>query len=133
MSSITLYLHSAIRNEVVPDIASFIATDASCSFGIKPDRATLITILEYGLSRFRTSNGTWYYLACPGAVLHFADNQLTINTRHYLYHQDHERIAGLLTGQLAQEEETLRHVKKNLQQLEQALFQRLRQLDRLSS
>lgn len=130
MNAITLHLHSAIRTEVVLDVASFVATDASGSFGIQPDRSALITILEYGLSRFRTLNGTWYYLACPGAVLHFADNQLTINTRHYLYHKDHERIAGLLTGQLAEEEEALRHVRTNLQQLEQALFQRLRQLER---
>lgn len=133
MNLITLYLQSAIRTETIADIASFIGKDLSGSFGIQPGRAALITVLEYGLSRFRTTAGVWYYLASPGAVLHFADNQLTINTRYYLYHQDHERIAGLLTGQLAEEEKALSHVKHNLQQLEQELFRRLRQLDRWSS
>lgn len=130
MNVMTLSLHSAIKHETLPDIVSFVGTDDSGCFGILPGRTALLTILNYGLSRFSASDGSWYYLACPGAVLHFSDNQLTIDTRHYLVHKDHERIAGLLAGQLAQEEASLRLVRTNLQQLEQALFHRLRQLDR---
>jgi len=62
--------------------------------------------------------------------LRFADDQLTVNTRRYLYDEDYERISDLLAGQLAQEEEKLRSVKDNLQKLEQELFRRLRTLDR---
>lgn len=130
MSVITLHLNSAVRCERIDNVASFIGTDASGSFGIQPGRARLMTILDYGLSRFRKPCGEWFYLACPGAVLNFADNELTVNTRRYLCDPDYQRISDLLAGQLAAEEAELKSVKDNLQQLEQALFRRLRTLDR---
>lgn len=130
MSGITLLLNSAVRSERIVGVASFVGTDASGSFGIQPGRVRLMTILDYGLSRFRTPNGDWIYLACPGAVLNFSDNQLTVNTRRYLCDPDYQRISDLLAGQLAEEEAELKSVKDNLQQLEQALFRRLRNLDR---
>ena len=89
-----------------------------------------MTVLDYGLARFRLAEGGWQYLACPGAVLSFADNQLFLNTRRYLRDDDYERVASLLTGQLAAEELALKAVKDNLQRLEQELFRRLHQLDR---
>lgn len=130
MSGITLHLHSAVRSEQIDDVVSFVGTDASGSFGIQPGRARFMTILDYGLSRFRSSRGDWFYLACPGAVLDFAENQLTVSTRRYLCESDHQRISELLIGQLAAEEFELKTVKDNLQKLEQALFRRLRNLDR---
>jgi F-type H+-transporting ATPase subunit epsilon len=133
MRGITLHLHSAVRSERVDDVVSFVGTDASGSFGIQPGRARFMTVLDYGLSRFRTTDGAWHYLACPGAVLRIADDQLTLSTRRYLRDQDYERISASLAGQLAQEEEALRSVKDNLQQLEQELFRRLRHLDRWPS
>lgn len=133
MNGITLHLQSAVRNECVPRVISFVGTDASGSFGIQPGRARFMTILDYGLSRFRTEEGLWYYLACPGGVLSFADDQLTVNTRRYLCDQDYERISGLLAGQLAKEEDALKSVKDNLQKLEQELYRHLRTLDRWTS
>lgn len=130
MTGFTLHLQSAARYERVDDVASFIGEDASGSFGILPGRARFMTVLEYGLARFRTSEGPWQYLACPGAVLNFVDDELFLNTRRYLRDDAYERIEALLTGQLAQEEANLEAVKDNLRQLEQALFQRLRKLDR---
>lgn len=133
MSGITLHLQSAVRSERVDNVDSFVGTDASGSFGIQPGRARFMTVLDYGLSRFRTVGGAWHYLACPGAVLSLADDQLTVSTRRYLCDRDYERISVLLAGQLAQEEEALRSVKDNLQRLEQELFRRLRHLDRWPS
>jgi F-type H+-transporting ATPase subunit epsilon len=133
MAGFILHLHSAMRSERIDSVASFVGTDASGSFGIQPGRARFMTILDYGLSRFRTLDGVWQYLACPGAVLSFADDQLTVSTRRYLWDQDYERISALLAGQLAEEEEALRSVKDNLQRLERELFRRLRHLDRWPS
>ena len=130
MSGFTLHLNSAVRSEQIDNVASFVGTDASGSFGIQPGRARFMTILDYGLARYRTQNGEWLYLACPGAVLHFADNQLTVNTRRYLCDPEYQRISNLLAGQLAEEEAELKSVKENLQQMEQALFRRLRNLER---
>jgi F-type H+-transporting ATPase subunit epsilon len=129
----TLHLQSAVRTERVENVVSFVGTDASGSFGILPGRARFMTILDYGLARYQTSEGDWRYLACPGAVLRFSGNELTVNTRRYLCDQDYERISGLLAGQLADEEEALKSVKDNLQKLEHELFRRLRTLDRRPS
>jgi F-type H+-transporting ATPase subunit epsilon len=129
MSGITLCLRSAVRSEDIDGVASFVGTDASGSFGILPGRARFMTVLGYGLSRYRTADGAWCYLACPGAVLYFADERLTVSTRRYLCDPDYHCISELLTGQLAREEEELRSVKQNLQNLEQELFRRLRRLE----
>ena len=74
--------------------------------------------------------GKWHYLACPGAVLSFADDQLFLNTRRYLRDDDYQRVSELLTGQLSAEEAELKSVKDNLQRLEHELFRRLHQLER---
>ncbi|MBK6277882.1 MAG: F0F1 ATP synthase subunit epsilon [Gammaproteobacteria bacterium] len=129
-TGITLHLQSAVRCERIEKVLSFVGSDASGSFGIQPGRARFMTVLDYGLSRFRTTQGAWQYLACPGAVLRFAEDRLTVNTRRYLRDHDYDRISELLAGQLAREEEELRSVRQNLQKLEQELFRRLRQLDR---
>ena len=133
MAAMTLYLQSAVRTERVENVVSFVGTDASGSFGIQPGRARLMTVLDYGLARFCTKDGIWSYLACPGAVLNFADNELTVNTRRYLCDENYERISALLAGQLAEEEAALKSVKDNLQKLEHELFRRLRTLDRWAS
>ena len=129
MSSLTLYLNSAARSERIEGVASFVGADASGSFGIQPGRARFMTVLDYGLARFRQADGNWRYLACPGAVLHHVDDHLVINTRRYLLDDDFGRISAQLAGQLAKEEAQLQGLKDNLQRLEQELFRRLRQLD----
>lgn len=133
MSSFTLDLQGAVRTERLEGVTSLVGTDASGSFGILPGRARFMTVLEYGLSRFRIADGSWLYLACPGAVLSFSDNHLELSTRRYLCDADYERISAALAGQLAEEENALKSVKDNLQKLEQALFRRLRSLDRWPS
>lgn len=129
----TLHLQSAALYECIEGVSSFVGQDASGSFGILPGRARFITVLDYGLARFRLPEGNWHYLACPGAVLSFADDQLFLNTRRYLRDDHYERVSELLTGQLTEEEAELKSVKDNLQRLEQELFRRLHQLDRWSA
>ena len=130
MSGFTLCLQGAVRSERLDGVTRFIGTDASGSFGILPGRARFMTLLEYGLCRFQVADGGWLYLACPGAVLSFADDRLELSTRRYLYDADYQCICAGLAGQLAEEENALRSVKENLQKLEQALLRRLRTLDR---
>lgn len=133
VSGFTLHLQSATQYERIDGVASFVGADASGAFGILPGRARFMTMLEYGLARFRMAEGPWQYLACPGAVLDFVEDELFVNTRRYLRDDDYARIVGLLTGQLAKEEAELKTVKDNLQRLEQELFRRLRELDRALS
>lgn len=129
-TSFALHLQSATRYECVEAVTSFVGQDATGSFGILPDRASFMTILGFGLARFRIAEGPWKFIACPGGVLSFERNQLCLSTRRYLVDDDYQRITVHLTGQLAQEEHALRAVKENIQRLEQELLRRLRQLDR---
>jgi len=129
MTAITLHLDSAAQSARIDGVTSFVGADASGSFGIQPGRARFMTVLDYGLARFRDQNGTWTYLACPGAVLHHVGGDLFISTRRYLLDTDFARISAQLAGQLAQEEAELHDIKQSLQQMEQELYRRLRQLD----
>jgi F-type H+-transporting ATPase subunit epsilon len=130
MSVFSLNLLSALRSERIEGLSSFIGADASGSFGIQAGRARYMTVLGYGLARYRLASDDWCYLALPGGVLRFADNQLTLCTRRYLRDHDYQRISSLLAGQLAREEEALQDVKDNLEKLEQSLMLRLRSLER---
>lgn len=123
-----LHLQSAARVEIIAGVVSFVGNDSSGSFGILPGRAPFMTLLEYGLARYRTTGSAWHYLACPGGVLVFADNRLFLATRRYLQDDDYERVSAVLAGQLAREEAALATLKENLRQLEQELMIRLQKL-----
>ncbi len=129
-ASLTLSLQSAARSERIDGVASFVGRDASGSFGILPGRARLITVLDYGLARFRPVDGDWRYLACPGGVLYLDAGMLFVSTRRYVVDTDFDRISAVLAGQLAREEAALADVKDNLRRLEQELFRRLGRLER---
>jgi len=125
-----LHLQSAERYECIATVVSFVGQDASGSFGILAGRSDFMTVLDYGLARFLLPERGWQYVASPGAVVSFSDNQLYFNTRRYLRGDDYDRVFSLLTGQLADEERSLKAVKDNLFRLEQELFRRLHELDR---
>lgn len=130
MRAFTLHLQSATRYEHIEGVVSFVGQDPSGHFGILPGRAPLLTLLDYGLARYRTAEGGWEYVACPGGVLSFADDALILSTRRYLRDTDFTRVSARLTGELAREEAQLQTVKASLQRLEQELFRRLRRLER---
>ena len=130
--SFSLRLQSAAKREQIDAVTGFIGEDDSGSFGILPGRAPFMTILGYGLSRFRVGGGEWQFLACPGAVLSFGNGRLCVMTRRYLCSASYERIVTELENQLAEEERALQDVKENLQKLEQELIRRLYELNRRS-
>lgn len=125
MKGFTLHLQSATQYEQVESVASFVGEDASGSFGIQADHECAMTALSYGLARYRTKQDNWVYLAFPGAILYFVDNDLYISCRRYLRDENYERISADLLDQLLAEEEKLQEIRQNLDQLEQAMFRRL--------
>lgn len=129
MTGFSLHLQSAARYECFEGVASFVGVDATGSFGILPGRERFMTVLEYGLARFRWEARPWRYVACPEGVLYFADGELFVNTRRYLLGDDFEGVSAQLSGRLAKEEAEIRTVKDNLLKLEQELYRRLRELD----
>lgn len=68
------------------------------------------------------------YLAMPGAVLYFADNTLSLASRHYLVDEDYERISQRLADELLAEEEALHDIRESVRRMEEAMFKRMWQL-----
>ncbi len=125
MKSFTLIVQSATQTERIEGVSSFVGEDASGSFGIRANHTRLITSLVFGLARFRVGDQPWKYLALPGAVLYFVDNELFLSTRSYLIDDNYEKISALLQQQLLKEEEELRMMKAGLRNMEEEILRRM--------
>ena len=130
MNAFTLRLQDATRSEEIAGVTSFVGEDASGSFGILAGHARMMATLIIGLARFRIGEGTWKYLALPGAVLYFHDNVLTLSTRRYLLDDDYLRISQDLQQQLLAEEEQLHTMKESLHRMEEEVLKRLWEMGR---
>ena len=128
MSTFSLRLQDATHAEVVKDVTSFVAQDGSGSFGIQAGHARIMATLSFGLARFKTGTSDWRYLALPGAVLYFADDTLTLSTRHYVMDDDYERITEVMREQLLAEEVELETLKESLRRMEEEALRRMWQL-----
>ena len=125
MNSFNLNLFDIRHQQRMTGVTSFVGLDATGSFGILPHHARFMTTLVFGLARFCLDEDNWQYLAVPGAVLYFNNNELSISTRHFLIDTDFERISSLLEQQLSTEEDKLRVTRESLGLMEQAMIKRL--------
>lgn len=132
INSFVLNLFDASNDLRIDGVTSFVGMDASGSFGIQANHARFMTTLVFGLARFRQQENESQYLALPGGVLYFKNNELTVSTRHFLVDTDLERISALLDQQLIIEEENLRATRQSLHRMEQALLKRMVSLQRKS-
>jgi F-type H+-transporting ATPase subunit epsilon len=130
VSDLYLLLESPGRCERIENVASFVGVDASGSFGILPGHETLLTVLDFGLSRFHQAGHPWRYLATPGAVLYLHDAELHVATRRYMLGDDYEMIRAALQEQISAEEQSLEAIKTSLHGLEQEMLKRLWELGR---
>jgi len=131
VNGFTMLLQDATHSERFDEVASFVGEDSSGSFGILPSHGRMLTVLDFGLARFRHVDGVWRFIALPGAVLSFADNELVISTRRYLWDTDHRRIGKALDEELRREEEDLSAIRENLRRLEQEMLKSLWNLERI--
>ncbi|HID49266.1 MAG TPA: F0F1 ATP synthase subunit epsilon [Chromatiales bacterium] len=131
MKPFHLHLQSATRYEHFDDVVSFVGEDDSGSFGLLANHARFMTALVFGLARLRRAGADdWLFLAVPGALLYFVDNQLTINTRQYLLDTDFRRISKHLQQELVEEETRLHDMKESLRHMEEAMIRRLWEMRR---
>jgi len=130
MKTFILQLQDATHAEEITGVTSFVGEDASGSFGILAGHARIMTSLIIGLARFRIGEGSWQYLALPGAVLYFHNDQLTLSTHRYLLDDDYKRISQALQQQLIDEEEQLHSMKESLHHMEEEVFRRLWEIGR---
>ena len=130
MTGFTLLLQSAGQHERIEGVTSFVGEDDSGSFGILPGHARMITVLSYGLARYRIGPEPWVYIALPGGVLYFVRNELRISTRRYFKDSDCGHISGVLLDRLLGEEKEIQTIRDSLFRLEQEMFRRLRDMAR---
>lgn len=130
MKTFVLHLQDAGQYERIEDAVNFVGEDASGSFGILAGHERMMTSLVFGLARYRTAAGHWEFLAMPGGLLYFTENQLYISTRRYLRDADYQRISLALDQQIQAEEEGLDKIRESLHRLEEEMFKRLWRLRR---
>lgn len=129
MSSFTLQLFDSRQSERIEGVSAFVGEDTTGSFGILPGHTRFMTVLVFGLARFRRGEKSpWEYLALPGALLYFSADTLTLASRHYLRDSDYERISQRLADELLAEEEELHEIHESLRRMEEAMFRRMWEL-----
>ncbi|MCG6942656.1 MAG: F0F1 ATP synthase subunit epsilon [Thiohalocapsa sp.] len=131
MSGFTLHLQDALSYTRVDGVQSFVGVDPSGSFGLLPGHARFMTSLKFGLARFRGADDAWEYLALPGALVHFVDNELFLSTRRLFRGPDYAQVDMLLRTRLAAEEQELAAMHESLKRLEREMLKRLHRLSRL--
>ncbi len=91
----------------------------------------MMTLLTFGLARFRVKDRDWEFLAVPGAVLYFVNGDLYLSTRRYVRGTSYEGIATALQSDLRVEEEALQAMKQSVRRLEEEMFKRLWEMKRV--
>jgi F-type H+-transporting ATPase subunit epsilon len=130
MKTFTLILQDATHTERIEGITSFVGEDKSGSFGVLAGHGRMMTSLIFGMARFKNADGLWQYLALPGALLYFINNELSISTRRFLIDDNYERMSQALQEQLLQEEEELHAMKSSLQRMEDEVLKRMWEMSR---
>lgn len=125
MNAFRLHLESATQYERIENAVSFVGEDDSGSFGIQAGHGRMMTLLTFGLARFRVRDRDWEYLAMPGALAYFIDGELHLSARRYVRGADYEGISAILQRELLAEEEALQEMKQSLRRLEEEMFKRL--------
>ena len=109
-------------------VVSFVAADASGSFGLLAGHAKMVSVLRYGLARFVDNTGRWRYASMPGAVLRFADNCLTLSTIRYFIGEERVKIVEELVSEMSRSDSDLRAARDTLNEIEHTLIRRLVEL-----
>jgi len=130
MKSFVLHLQDATHDEQIGQVISFVGQDDSGLFGILADHARMMTVLAFGLARYRTTDERWHFLAVPRGLLYCVDNNVYLSARRYIHDDEYVRISQALEEQLVTEETALRTIKDSLQKLEEEMFKRLWRMGR---
>lgn len=130
MKHFSLLLRDTQHWQHLEGVRLFVGEDESGCFGLLAGHAPLMTHLVFGLARFQCAPGRWQYLAMPGAILYFKDNQLRLTSRRYFLSEDYEQMSQVLHDTLAEEEQMLAEMTQSLQRLEEGVLRRIWELDK---
>lgn len=129
MTAFVLHLQSATQYAKLDDVESFVARDASGAFGLLARHERIMTALGFGLARFRTTGGTWHYVALPGGLAYFADGELHVCSRRYVLGDDYRTVSAAVDETLRAEERALMSLKQSVNRLEHEMMRRLWRLN----
>ncbi|MGJ0517138.1 MAG: FoF1 ATP synthase subunit delta/epsilon [Methylomicrobium sp.] len=132
MNTFTLTLIDTSETTRFESVRQLIAADEGGSFGLLAGHAHTVALLRYGLVRFIDDGGVWRYLAMPGGVLRFADNQLTITTMRYFLGDNPDAICAELEAAMQQTDSELHRSRAALSEIERSLVKRLADLSNQS-
>ena len=125
MKTFLLTIYDTAHTQTIGELVSFVGEDLSGSFGILAGRERFITCLSFGMTRLRTLSGKTLYLALPGGVLRFLNDNLTISTRHFVISDNFEHVQKTLQQDILEEEIQLQTLKKSFHTMENELMKRL--------
>ena len=111
--------------ELFQGITRFIGADANGGFGILAGHVHTVVVLRYGLARFCDQTGIWRYLALPGGVLRFANNQLSVTTVLYFLGADRQLLCEQLADEMARTDSEVHFARATLSEIERSLLRRL--------
>jgi F-type H+-transporting ATPase subunit epsilon len=129
VNAFSLQLLGANGLERIEGVTSFVAEEASGSFGVLAGHVPMMAALTPGLARFRQGEAHWHYLAAPGALVHFSGSVLTYSSRRYFQGEDAQAILDALQRQM-DAEAGLHPAIESLQQMERDMLKRLWELQR---
>lgn len=132
MRTMSLLVRHATGSNSFDNVTSFVGEDASGSFGILPGHSRMMTALVAGLVSFRIGEEEWHYLALPGGILSGGGDRLTLCTRRYLHDTELLRMGELLAELQRADREALGGIRESLRRLEEEMFRRLRDMERVS-
>jgi F-type H+-transporting ATPase subunit epsilon len=130
MKSFLLHLQDGTHYERIDQVTSFVGQDDSGLFGILADHARMMTVLAFGLARYRTTDDRWHFLAVPRGLLYCVNNNVYLSARRYIRDDEYLRISQALEEQLVTEETALRSIKESVHRLEEEMFKRLWRMGR---
>ena len=129
MKGFPLLLLDPTQQQRIEKVTSFVAEDASGSFGILPGHTRLITMLSAGLARYQMEGSDWRYIALSSATLYFVRNQLHLIGQRFLLCEDYQSIEQALQETLALEQESLASLTRSVRRVEEEMLRRLSRLD----
>lgn len=125
MNAFTLHLLDARRSERIAGVVSFVGEDRTGQFGIQARHEPFMTLLGFGLARFRREGGPWEYLGLPGGLLHMTGPLLRLCTTHYLRDTRRQRLVEALETELRREQALRLEFRGSLRRLEDEMLRRL--------
>lgn len=129
MTTFLVEIQSPGEMECIDGVVEFVGRDSSGSFGILANAERRMTVLAFGLASFHLTSGQQEYLALPGGLLYFKENQLRIATQNFVRSPDLAEVMAALREEIRASEVVLQETRKSIRRLDEEILKRLSRLN----